>query len=181
MADLEDECLGFEAGGVDYITKPFPPPIVLARVGTHLRLHNQQMFTELLVQKRTAELESNQRAAIQMLGEAGHYNDDNTGVHIWRMAAYSEAIARSAGWHVDKAAKLGLAASMHDTGKIGVPDGILKKPGKLTPEEWGIMKVHTVIGHSILAKSDTPLFKLAADIALHHHEKWDGVRISPKD
>ncbi|MDH3605196.1 MAG: HD domain-containing protein, partial [Candidatus Tectomicrobia bacterium] len=116
----------------------------------------------------------NQRAAIHMLGEAGHYNDTDTGVHIWRMAAYAAALARSAGWHVDKAAMLELAAPMHDTGKIGIPDAILKKPAKLDADEWVIMKTHAELGHNILSKMDSPLFQMAAEVALHHHEQWDG-------
>ncbi len=175
MDDVEDERRGFDVGGVDYITKPVSAPIVLARVATHLHLYDDQRACNMLVEKRTAELESSQKAAIYMLGEAGHFNDDNTGVHIWRMADYADAIARSAGWHVDRAVMLKLASPMHDTGKIGIPDTVLKKPEKLTGSEWEVMKSHTTIGHSILSKSDTPLFHFAADIALCHHEKWDGT------
>lgn len=174
MGEVENESHGFEAGGVDYITKPVSAPIVLARVATHLELYHQQQICEITVQKRTAELEASQRGAIYMLGEAGDYNDTDTGVHIWRMAAYSGAIARSAGWKAETAGLLELAAPMHDTGKIGIPDAILKKPAKLDPEEWEIMKTHSAIGHSILSKCDTALFRAAADVALCHHEKWDG-------
>lgn len=172
--DVSDESRGFEVGAVDYITKPVSRPIVLARVGAHLALYDQQRACEETVRMRTAELEASQRAAIHMLGEAGHYNDEDTGVHIWRMAAYSGAIARSSGWRVEKADILELAAPMHDTGKIGIPDSVLKKPGKLTPDEWETMKTHSVLGHAILSKSDAPLFHMAADVALYHHEKWDG-------
>ncbi|WP_300673884.1 HD domain-containing phosphohydrolase [Desulfoluna sp.] len=174
MDEVEDERRGFGVGGVDYITKPVSAPLVLARVATHLHLYDEQRACNMLVAKRTAELESSQRAAIYMLGEAGHFNDDNTGAHIWRMADYAETVARSVGWHVDRAVMLKLAAPMHDTGKIGIPDTILKKPAKLSESEWKVMKGHTTIGHSILSRSDTPLFHFAADIALYHHEKWDG-------
>ena len=162
MGEIEDEHHGFNAGAVDYITKPVSASIVLARVKTHLSL------------VRTEELEIIQRAAIHMLGEAGHYNDTDTGVHIWRMAAYSAAIARAIGWSTSKYEMIELAAPMHDTGKIGIPDNILKAPRKLTSEEWVVMRKHTTIGYSILKKSDTPLFQMAADIALCHHEKWNG-------
>jgi putative two-component system response regulator len=174
MGEVADESQGFEIGAVDYVTKPVSMPILLARVKTHLALYDQQRNTENLVQLRTSELEKSQTAAISMLGEAGHYNDTDTGSHIWRMADYSAAIARSAMWHVDKAAMLKLAAPMHDTGKIGIPDPILKKPAKLDADEWKIMKTHSEIGHSILSKSDSLLFHLAAEVALCHHEKWDG-------
>jgi putative two-component system response regulator len=109
-----------------------------------------------------------------MLAEAGHYNDTETGEHIWRMATYSHLLALAAGWDKDNAKLLEMAAPMHDTGKIGIPDAILQKPDKLTAEEWIIMKQHSRIGYEILSKSHAPLFKLAAEIALNHHEKWDG-------
>lgn len=174
MADVQDEQRGFDVGAVDYITKPVQPAIVRARVQTHLALADQRRTCEMKVHQRTAELEASQHAAIQMLGQAGHYNDEDTGVHIWRMAAYAAALARAVDWPVAQADLLELAAPMHDTGKIGIPDSILKAPRKLTAEEWEIMKTHTHIGHKILEKSNTPLFKLAAEIALYHHEKWNG-------
>lgn len=175
MDEIEDEARGFEVGCVDYITKPISKPIVLARVATHLTLYNQQKECETEVVSRTALFEESQKSAIYMLGEAGHYNDDATGYHIWRMGAYAAAIARASGWHVDKALELELAAAMHDTGKIGMPDSVLKKPGKLNKEEWNIMKTHTTIGYDILSKSNTPFFQMSAEIALHHHEKWNGT------
>ena len=175
LSNDEDESKGFATGGVDYITKPVSAPIVLARVKTHLALHDQQIACETTIMHRTAELEKSHRSAIYMLGEAGHFNDSDTGVHIWRMAAYAKAIAQAAGWPVHHAEMLEMAAPMHDTGKIGIPDAILKKPSQLDAEEWKIMKTHTTIGHSILSKSDAPLFQMAADIAHAHHEKWDGT------
>jgi putative two-component system response regulator len=173
--ETEDEQTGFDAGAVDYITKPVNPALVNARVRTHLALADQQHACQQRVITRTRELEESQRAAILMLGEAGHYNDTDTGSHIWRMAAYAAALARAAQWPVERAALLELAAPMHDTGKIGIPDSILKAPRKLDAEEWTIMKSHTRIGHTILNKSNTPLFQMAAAIALSHHERWDGT------
>ncbi|MEO5354535.1 MAG: response regulator, partial [Magnetococcus sp. XQGC-1] len=162
MSEVEDEAKGFDVGAVDYIQKPVSGPIVLRRVQTHLSL------------VWAKELEESQRDAIFMLGEAGHYNDTDTGVHIWRMAAYAGALAKAIGWSEQQVARLELAAPMHDTGKIGTPDGILKAPRKLTAEEWEIMKQHAAIGADILSKSRTPLFIMAAEIARCHHEKWDG-------
>jgi len=172
--EIKDEKKGFEVGGVDYITKPISGPIVQARVATHLALYDQQRASQIIIEQRTKELAQIQRAAIFMLGEAGHYNDTDTGLHIWRMAAFSSTIARSAGWNVDDAQQLEIAAPMHDTGKIGIADDILKKPGKLDADQWHVMKTHSQIGYDILSKSNTPLFQMAADIALSHHEKWDG-------
>jgi len=157
-----DEEAGFAAGGVDYIGKPLNPRLLVARVRTHLSL------------VRAAELETSYRDAIAMLGEAGHYNDSDTGLHIWRMAEYSRCLALAVGWDEEDATLLELAAPMHDTGKIGIPDSILKKPGPLDADEWLIMKTHSLIGHQILSKSQAPLFRLAAEVALCHHERWDG-------
>lgn len=162
LAELGNEEAGFAAGCVDYLTKPVSAGIVRARVKTHLSLVS------------TTQLEHSHRDAIYMLGEAGHYNDNDTGVHIWRMAAYSRALAKALGWSEVQCELLELAAAMHDMGKIGLPDAILRKPDKLNAEEWRIMQSHTRIGYEILSKSNAPLFKLAAEIALHHHEKWDG-------
>ena len=162
-SDLHSEELGFKVGCVDYLSKPISPPIVLARVRTHLSL------------VRSADLENSYREAVYMLGLAGHYSDNDTGVHIWRMAAYSRVLAEQVGWKRESAALLELAATLHDTGKIGIPDAILKKPTALEQDEWDIMKTHAVIGHDILIKSHAPLFQLAAEIALRHHEKWDGT------
>jgi putative two-component system response regulator len=162
LSDAVDEQAGLDAGAVDYITKPVSAPVVRARVRTHLSLVH------------ATELRDSQRAAVYMLGEAGHYNDSDTGVHIWRMATFSRLIARELGWSSEAAELLELAAPMHDTGKIGISDAILKKPGKLDAREWEIMKTHTRIGFDILSKSQTPLFQLASEIALHHHERWDG-------
>ncbi|MDR7378473.1 putative two-component system response regulator [Rhodoferax ferrireducens] len=160
--DLVHEAAGFEAGAVDYIAKPVSPPIVRARVAAHLSL------------VRAAALEQSHRDAVLMLGQAGHYNDSDTGSHIWRMAAYARVIAQACGWDAESCARLELAAPMHDTGKLGVPHTILRKPGPLTAEEWDTMKTHSQIGHEILSKSKAPVFQLAAEIALRHHERWDG-------
>jgi putative two-component system response regulator len=162
LLDEKYEQFGFDVGASDYITKPISPCIVRARVRTHLSL------------VRASQLEASYRDAIYMLGEAGHYNDNDTGVHIWRMAAYCYALALAAGWKQEDAKLLEMAAPMHDTGKIGIPDAILQKPNKLNAEEWLIMKQHPRIGYEILSKNKSPIFQLAAEIALNHHEKWDG-------
>lgn len=162
LAERGDEAKGFAMGAVDYITKPISPAVVRARVRIHLSLVD------------AGRLEKSYRDAISMLGTAGHYNDTDTGVHIWRMAAYARALAKAAGWVDEDCGQLEIAAPMHDTGKIGIPGHILRKPGRLDAAEWVVMKTHTTIGHSILSQSDAPLFQLAAEVALRHHEKWDG-------
>ena len=162
LADAGNEAAGFAAGCVDYITKPVAPSIVRARVKTHLSLVS------------ASQLEKSHRDVVFMLGEAGHYNDNETGVHIWRMAAYAKVLALGMGWRTADAELLELAAPMHDTGKIGIPDAILSKPGELDNLEWAIMRRHSQIGYDILSKSAAPIFRLAAEIALCHHEHWDG-------
>jgi putative two-component system response regulator len=160
--DIAHEAAGFDAGGVDYITKPVSPQIVRARVNAHLSL------------VRATALEQSYHDAILMLGHAGHYNDNDTGSHIWRMAAYAGTLARGYGWSAEQSQRLELAAPMHDTGKLGLPHAILRKPGPLDESEWVIMRTHPQIGYDILSKSKAPVFQLAAEIALRHHEKWDG-------
>jgi len=160
--DTEHEAAGFEAGGVDYLVKPVMPQIVRARVSAHL------------ARVQVCVLEESYRAAILMLGHAGHYNDTDTGAHIWRMAAYSRALAIACGWDDEASTRLELAAPMHDTGKLGVPQTILRKPGPLDAQEWEVMHTHPQVGFDILSKSNAPVFKLAAEISLCHHEKWDG-------
>jgi putative two-component system response regulator len=162
FTDTAHEAAGFDAGGVDYIIKPVSPSIVRARVATHLSL------------VRATALERSYRDAILMLGQAGHYNDTDTGSHIWRMAAYAHALALGCGWDAESSERLELAAPMHDTGKIGIPQAILRKPGPLDEPEWVVMRTHPQIGYDILRKSDAPVFQLAAEVALRHHEKWDG-------
>ena len=172
--DQEGEEAGFAAGAVDYVTKPVKPRVLKARVRTHLALADQQRAYRQQVREATSQLERSYHEAIHMLGAAGHYNDLDTGIHIWRMGAYAGAIARAALWDVEQSTMLELAATMHDMGKIGIPDAILRKPGKLTPDEWDVMKRHAILGRDILSKGSSPMFKMAATVAMSHHERWDG-------
>lgn len=160
--DQGREAAGFDAGCSDYVIKPVSPPLVRARVAAHLS------------RVRATALEESYRDAILMLGHAGHYNDSDTGAHIWRMAAYARELALAYGWDEEDARQLELAAPMHDTGKLGVPQAILRKEGPLTPQEWEVMRTHPAIGHAILSKSQAQVFQLAAEVSLRHHEKWDG-------
>lgn len=144
LSGLGNEETGFKVGCVDYITKPIVAPIVKARVNAHLSL------------VRVTELEKSQRDAVFMLGEAGHYNDNDTGVHIWRMAAYCRELASASRWSKKECDLIELAAPMHDTGKIGIPDSILQKPGKLDSDEWQIMRTHCEIGYKIYHRAMRP-------------------------
>ncbi|ERP39157.1 HD-GYP domain-containing protein [Chitinivibrio alkaliphilus] len=177
LKDSDSEIQGFEAGAVDFIKKPITSRILVEkRIKTHIMLYNQQLKCEKAIRERTRELNISNKAAVAMLANAGHYNDTDTGVHVWRMGAYSSAIARASGWDIDDANILELAASMHDTGKIGISDTIIRKPARLSTDEFAVMKEHATIGYDILhvKRAQSKLFAMAADIAISHHEKWDG-------
>lgn len=175
MDEVNDETKGFELGAVDYITKPVSAPIVKARVKTHLALFDQNRVLEKKVKERTSEIHDTRLQIIHCLGAASEYRDEETGTHISRMSQYSRIIALAAGVAMEDAELLLQAAPMHDVGKIGIPDRILLKPGKLDADEWEIMKTHTTIGAKIIGNHSSELLTLARQVALTHHEKWDGT------
>lgn len=174
MDEIEDERHGLELGAVDYITKPVSPPIVLARVRTHLALYDQTRELERMVGERTAELESTRRQIIHHLGRAAEFKDNETGNHVIRMSHYARLTAQALGLGAANVDLLFHAAPMHDLGKIGIPDHILLKPGKLDEAEWEIMRKHPVMGADILGLDSSALLRAAREVALTHHEKWDG-------
>lgn len=163
LTDASDEEQGFSEGAVDYITKPVSPSIVKARVRTHLSL------------VRAEELRRTRLQIIQCLGRAAEYRDNETGLHVIRMSHYSRILALAAGFSPDEAEDIFHAAPMHDVGKIGTPDAVLLKPGKLEPDERAIMERHVEMGADILGEHDSSLLQLARRIALFHHEKFDGT------
>ncbi|MBU2923617.1 two-component system response regulator [Colwellia sp. 4_MG-2023] len=163
LNDTEDEAKGLNLGAVDYIAKPVSPPVVRARVKTHLSLVDAE------------ELKRTRLQVIQRLGRASEYKDNETGMHVMRMSHYSRIIALAYGYTEKEADNLFHAAPMHDIGKIGIPDSIMLKPGKLTEEEFEIMKKHPEIGAEILGESDSDLIELAKIVSMTHHEKWDGT------
>ncbi len=162
LNEESDEAQGLELGAVDYITKPVSAAIVRARVKTHLSLVQTDTLKETRLQ------------IIQRLGRAAEYKDNETGMHVMRMSYYSQILARAYGLCETHAELLLHAAPMHDIGKIGIPDNILLKPGKLTDEEFAVMKSHPQIGADILGEDDSDILKMAKTVALTHHEKWDG-------
>ena len=170
-----DEAKGFELGAVDYITKPVIPSILKARVETHLALYDQNRVLEKKVTERTQELQSSRMEIIQRLGRAGEYRDNETGLHVIRVSKYCKILALAYGLSEEHADYIMQASTMHDVGKIGISDNILLKPGKLTAEEYDIIKTHCRIGAEILDGSTSELMKIAQSIALYHHEKWDGT------
>ncbi|MCL1046611.1 two-component system response regulator [Shewanella sp. 1_MG-2023] len=174
LSDTEDETKGFALGAVDYITKPVSPAVVKARVKTHLSLYDQKRLLESEVEHRTKELKETRFEIIRRLGRAAEYKDNETGLHVVRMSHYARLLAMAAGHSSRFCELLYNAAPMHDIGKIGTPDAILKKPGKLDADEWKEMQAHAAIGAEIIGEHDDPLLQMAKRIAISHHEKWDG-------
>lgn len=173
-SEVEDEKIGFELGAVDYITKPISVPIVLARVKTHLALYDQQRELSRQVAERTAELDRTRLEIIQRLGCAAEYKDNETGMHVIRMSWYSKFLAEQINATDEWVDLVYTAAPMHDIGKIAIPDRVLLKPGKLDKEEWHIMQKHVEYGVDILGDHPSTIMTMAREIALCHHEKFDG-------
>jgi putative two-component system response regulator len=180
-SEIEDETKGFELGAEDYLIKPVSPPIVLARVKTHLAMHDQRKLLADQIETRTAqlhlrnmELEETRIEVINQLGRAAEYRDNETGMHIIRMGRFARLLALKAGLSEPEAELIMNAAPMHDIGKIGIPDHILLKPGKLTDDEFDVIKGHPEIGYKIIGKQQSEILNLGAEIACSHHEKWNG-------
>ncbi len=195
LGDMASKARAFEAGGVDYITKPFEILEVKARVRTHLSLldarrkiqkHNEEL--EQKVRERTRELRKTQDVTLESLALLAEYRDLETGEHIRRTQLYVRLLVselRREGGPLaelldrETAELLWVSAPLHDIGKVGIPDSILLKPGKLDKDEFEIMKRHTVIGHDTLLRAEKKLgsnsfLRVAREIAYSHHERWDG-------
>ena len=188
-------CRAVELGAYGYVIKPFEPNEIVISVANALRRRQLEQenrcyrhHLEELVAERTANLEMAlqqlsdadavlRRAheeAIQRLAHAAEYHDPTTGIHLHRMSRVSESLARGMNLPAEHCELIRLASPMHDVGKIAIADTILRKPGTLDPDEWKEMRKHPEIGHALLADSESDLLRLAADIALTHHEKWNG-------
>ena len=195
-AEVEDERRGLEIGALDYITKPISPPIVLARVKIHLALkahadflRDKSAFLEAEVAKRTREVMAIQDVTILAMASLAETRDTDTGNHIRRTQFYVKALAQHLATHPKYAAQLTdsyiqmlfKSAPLHDIGKVGIPDRILLKPGKLEPEEFELMKTHTTLGWDAIEHAEKQLgtevdfLSTAKEIALFHHEKWNGA------
>jgi len=196
MSNPEDEKKGLELGAVDYITKPISPPILFARIKTQLQnrsmaefLRDRNVFLEHEIQKRTQEISAIKMVTILTMTSLAETRDTDTGAHISRTQHYVRLLAQHLQQHPRFASLLNeamiqtlfLSAPLHDLGKIGIPDAILLKKGKLTPEEFEIMKTHSFLGYKAISKAEEQLqcqvdfLKIAKEIAYTHHEKWDGT------
>lgn len=188
LQDVEDRVRALEMGADDFLTKPVDRMELRARVGSLLKvkayndhMKNYQQELEREVANRTDELRQAYEKVtgasietIHRLSRAAEYKDEDTGSHILRMSHYSALVAQKLGLNETTVQSILYAAPMHDVGKIGIPDNILLKPGRLTKEEWVVMRQHTTIGGAILEGSDKGFIRLGEIIALTHHEKWDG-------
>ena len=193
--EVADEQRGFDVGAVDYITKPISAPIVLARVRTHLTLHvasifltDQNAYLERELKKRTEETRMVEEATVLALTSLAETRDNETGNHILRTQRYVRALAASLRDHPrfahylsdETIALLYKSAPLHDIGKVGIPDRILLKPGRLDADEFEIMKTHAALGYAAIQRAvervgrRVPFFQIAGEIALSHQEKWDG-------
>lgn len=175
LNDAANEEQGLKLGAVDYLHKPCHPAIVRQRVRVHLDLHDQNLALERQVRERTMELEKTRLEVVQRLARAGEYRDNESGMHVVRMCQYCHKLALAAGIPEASVGLLEVAAAMHDIGKIGVPDHILRKTGELDDSERTVMQLHTLIGPEIIGKDESDLLSLARNIALTHHERWDGT------
>lgn len=195
MSEPEDERIGLELGAVDYITKPISPAIVLARIKTQLQvkaaatfLKDKNLYLETEISKRTAEISAVQDVTILAMASLAETRDLETGNHIRRTQHYVKALAQklkthpSFGYFLSEAMidTLFKSAPLHDIGKVGIPDRILLKPGKLTEEEFEIMKTHTTLGRDAIKHAENELgiqvefLRIAKEIAYYHQEKYDG-------
>lgn len=196
LSDLKDEKQGLEVGAVDYITKPISPPILMARVRNHLKLkaaadflRDKNSYLEAEVGRRTHQIRAVQEVTILALASLAETRDNDTGNHLKRTQEYIKCLALKLTARDRFAARLTesylsmiiKSAPLHDIGKVGIPDSILLKPSALTPEEFEIMKTHTILGRMAIENAEHSLgyqvdfLRVAKEIALSHHERWDGT------
>lgn len=187
-ADIEDVVHGFNVGGVDYITKPFNGMELRSRVRNHLELYGYRTKLADMVEERTCAVEELKDVIIEAMGEMAEYRDRETGGHIRRTMEYVRILAEGTalnGNYADQLTRkyigtLYKSAPLHDIGKVGIPDGILLKPDRLTPEEFVIMKKHTIYGEELvdrlerMAGQNTAFLRCAKEICGTHHERFDG-------
>jgi putative two-component system response regulator len=157
---------------IEHLSEAYEQQVKLLQVARN-HLLNEEVLEREVLRRTAATRQREEEIAMRLLAAAGT-RDEETGSHVRRIGLFSAAIGTALGWHSSRTADIKIAAPMHDIGKIGIPDAILLKPGRLTDDEYRIMQQHTVIGARMLGGSDIPLLNMGCDIALCHHEKWDG-------
>lgn len=170
-----DRIKGLNLGADDYITKPYDADELLKRIENRLKKHQEQLLLEKKVRQRTKELEASRHDLIKRLALAGEYKDNETGRHNTRMSQFCTLLAKTLGMTESQCQLILVASPLHDVGKIGIPDNVLLKPGKLDPDEWKVMQTHTTIGGDLLLNNGHEPLRTARLIALTHHERWDGT------
>lgn len=177
----ETKLRALRSGARDFLTKPFDHLEVMNRIRNMLEVRllqrdlvNQNRILEDRVRERTLELAETRMEVIHRLSRAAEFRDQGTGLHLLRMSQFAFCLAQAAGLGREQSDLILAASPMHDIGKIGIPDRILFKAGPLDDEEWAIMRTHTTIGAELLGGHDSPLMRTAVQIALTHHERWDG-------
>lgn len=180
-AQEDHKIRALKTGAKDFINKPFEMIEVLARIRNlleirllHKELQNHNDTLEERVHEKTADLKKSYLETIFTIMRAAEHKDEDTGNHVQRISYYSRDLARLLGHNENFVHDIFFASPMHDVGKIGIPDHILLKPGGLEPDEWEIMKTHSTMGAEILGRGKSPYLKMGAEIALNHHERWDG-------
>ena len=180
-AQSELKLRALRTGAKDFISKPFDMVEVLARVHNmlevrmlHQSLSDFNANLERLVRERTADLQNGYEDTIFTMTRAAEHKDEDTGTHVRRISHYCRMLARDMGLNAEFVDQIYIASPMHDVGKIGIPDHILLKPSGFLPEEWEVMKTHAAMGAEILGRSKSPYLQMGAQIALDHHERWDG-------
>jgi putative two-component system response regulator len=180
-AQPEHKLRALRSGAKDFVSKPFDHLEVLTRIHNLLevqllqkRLRAQNQTLEQRVKERTAALQDSYRETIHTIARAAECRDEDTGLHIQRISHYSRELAFSMGMDEVFCDTIFYASPLHDIGKIGIPDHILLKPGGFAQDEWAVMKTHVSVGADILAGGQSPYLAMGAQIALNHHERWDG-------
>jgi putative two-component system response regulator len=182
LDDRESRIRALQIGTEEFLTKPIDRAELWVRVRNLLRLREYSKFLadhnrilEEQVKERSAKLTASYRETIHAMNRAASYRDEETGAHVERISYYCVEIAEVLGMDEDFRDCIFFASPMHDVGKIAIPDAILQKPGGFTPEEWSVMKSHAEVGAQMLEGCDSPYIRMGREIAMSHHERWDGT------
>jgi len=175
-AESKSQVEGLDLGAVDYVTKPISVAVLKARVRNHIALSNRRRELERLVSERTAQLEQTRLQLIRRLSRAMEYHESSAvGNRVMRLGQYAKLLSLAAGAKAELCEMMMTAAPLHDVGKLGVPAEVLRKTGKLSAPDWERVRRHPELGARIIGEHDDPLLKAARQMALHHHERWDGT------